>query len=130
MENTYDKYQRYVITHPDQGIYLGCFMGLGFWSKLDAAGQDSAATFESIEQAKEHISSWDMNNDTDQYMFIQVTSSSPLYATISECVNAGLPAWSSQLPQIMNAPDDQEMVTTEQEISGDYTAQHKRKGPC
>lgn len=77
---------RYVITHPDMGIYLGNCMGLGFWSKLDAAGQDRAVTFASIDAAAQHVRSWECPIGAVVYVPIQCGN----YATISDLVAAGL----------------------------------------
>ena len=35
---------RFVLYHPEDGVYLGGFMGLGFWSNLDPVGQPEAVT--------------------------------------------------------------------------------------
>ena len=36
---------RYVVYEWQMGIYLGSFLGLQFWSRLDPVGQQSAYTF-------------------------------------------------------------------------------------
>lgn len=81
-----------VISSADWGVYLGTAMGMGFWSKLDPAGQDVACTFESIEQAKEIIASWDSKPPEDT-QFTLVQTKHEFHATIPECVKAGLDAW-------------------------------------
>ena len=53
----------YAIHHPEEGFYLGCCLGLGFWSKLDPVGQPSAATFIAVEEAKDHVRLWEENPD-------------------------------------------------------------------
>jgi hypothetical protein len=78
-----------VITHPTEGIYLGNCMGLGFWSMLDSVGQTHACTFESEPQAREHVSSWDNNNDPDGYSY-QAVATDKTYATIPQLIAAGL----------------------------------------
>ena len=65
-------------------------MGLGFWSNLDTAGQTSAATFKSEEQAREHISGWDENNNPDDYGYAEVMNAHEHYATVEEMRAAGL----------------------------------------
>ena len=36
---------RIALVHPEMGVFVGHALGLCFWSKLDAAGQERAATF-------------------------------------------------------------------------------------
>lgn len=64
----------YVITNKELGVYLGNFIGLGFWSKLDSAGQTHATVFENVEQAKDHVRSWDNHNDPADYGFHEVAT--------------------------------------------------------
>lgn len=82
--------KRFVLFNPEAGIYLGNFMGLGFWSLLDAAGQDCAVTFGTAREAIAHRDSW------DQPMACEPRSveSREEYATLTECVASGLPGWS------------------------------------
>lgn len=88
---------RYLLTHPEDGIYLGSCMGFGFWTKMDPAGQPEACTFESEKDMWEHINSWDQSEDLDRrkcgFRAVPVQPSSDTYATIRDCVNAGLEAW-------------------------------------
>lgn len=49
---------RVIIIHPEAGIFLGACMGLGFWSKLDPAGQVEAVTFPDETEAKRYLDSW------------------------------------------------------------------------
>lgn len=44
-----------VIVHDEMGVYLGSCLGLGFWSKLDMADQDSAVCFPSAASVLEYI---------------------------------------------------------------------------
>ena len=62
----------YVITHKTLGIYLGSALGLGFWSLLDCAGQDSAVLFNSTEAAATHIASWPENNNPIDYELVSI----------------------------------------------------------
>jgi hypothetical protein len=66
---------RIVIEHREMGIYLGSFLGMGFWSKLDLAGQDQAVTFTNETEAQEFVSSWDENNDPNDYTYRRVNTS-------------------------------------------------------
>lgn len=93
------KAMAYVIVSDRDGVYLGSALGLGFWSKLDPAGQDAAVVFPSPEVAFEHLASW-------QGQAISGLRCVPVhpdikggglvaekYASIQACVNAGLEAW-------------------------------------
>ena len=61
-----------VITHPEMGVYLGSWIGLGFWSLLDPVGQQEAVTFPDETDASAHIASWDNENDPTAYSFVVV----------------------------------------------------------
>lgn len=78
-----------VIVHENFGIYVGNAMGMGFWSKMDAAGQVQVPTFPSIDEAREHVSGWDENNNPDDYRFEEMPHDNP-YVTIEELEEAGL----------------------------------------
>lgn len=84
---------RVIISHKEMGIYLGSCMGMGFWSKLDSAGQDKAVTFDNIAQAKEVIQSWNEPHNTKDYYFTRIQIADLYYATISEVLAAGLEGW-------------------------------------
>lgn len=88
------KPQRLLLVSPEDGIYLGCCMGLGFWSKIETAGQSSAVTFPSVADAEEFMAEWDCGRPADVW-FVPVTISGEdgIYASIGECVAAGLPQW-------------------------------------
>lgn len=83
---------KFIITNKDWGIYLGSFMGLGFWSKLDPAGQPYACVFNSEEEANEYINTWDSRPDT-AIILVKVNVNNKDYATIEECVKAGQEGW-------------------------------------
>lgn len=44
--------KRYVIYDPAHGIFLGEFLGLVFWSKMDRADQTHAPSFDTKEEAQ------------------------------------------------------------------------------
>jgi hypothetical protein len=83
--------QKFVITHPEMGIYVGNAMGMGFWSNLDAVGQDSVPVFDTAEEARSHVSEWDDHNDPDGYGYesVEVTDEAT-FATADELKEAGL----------------------------------------
>ena len=81
---------RVVVTHPEWGIYLGNFWGLGFWSLLDGAGQPAAVTMESEEAARFHVAGWAENNDPGVYAYVRIDCANGAYATPTELASAGL----------------------------------------
>ena len=92
---------RYVIYRADRGVYLGNCMGMGFWSKWDAVGQDAAVAFPSEAAARAHVATWDEPLSSFEVRSVPTFSrfegsGMPVnadYASIEECVAAGLPAW-------------------------------------
>lgn len=66
---------RTLIVSNELGIYLGSFWGLGFWSKLDAAGQDEAVTFKDELDAADHMSEWE--NPVDDARIVEIVINSP-----------------------------------------------------
>jgi len=93
---------RYVITHPEWGIYLGECMGLGFWSKLDSCGQPAAVTFETMSDAEVVMSSWDSGRPAEAGT-APVVADDGEYASIAACVRAGLDGWLDQYTPVANA---------------------------
>ena len=91
VEGGKSKYIRFVLWTQEEGVYLGSCMGFGFWSKLDSVGQDCAATFESREQALEYAKTW--NSQMLGLNTREIQCEDSYYATIEECVAAGLPRW-------------------------------------
>lgn len=82
----------YVIYSTELGIYLGSALGLGFWSKLDPAGQNSAVVFNSKDAANEYLDS--LPASIKDITLIEVYPDIfPNYASIKACVDAGLPSW-------------------------------------
>lgn len=65
-------------------------MGFGLWTLLDCAGQPSAVTFETVDQIKAHIASWDAGFDQGRVWFAPVTPTDGNYATIADLKFAGL----------------------------------------
>lgn len=83
---------RYLLHHPEMGVYLGAALGLGFWSKLDSVGQDSAVVFDTVEQAEAHSRSWTSTPKGIEVLPVHVCRGST-YASIEECVAAGSERW-------------------------------------
>jgi hypothetical protein len=86
-------YRKYVLTHPEWGIYLGHALGLGFWTLLDVVGQEQACVFDTVEQARKHIASWD-HQPKEPPVVRSVVVASAHWATVRELRAANLPeAW-------------------------------------
>lgn len=92
---------RYIIVHKEYGVFLGSMLGLGFWSKLDSAGQDEACTFSSPKEAFEYVSAWceepKIKPTTARVMITndQLESNDVAYATKQQVVDAGFDSWES-----------------------------------
>lgn len=86
--------EKYVIYSEIDGIYLGSAMGMGFWSKLDPAGQEEAVAFDSTEDAWEFVASWECAPQKDTKVVpVQVESEQDFYASMKQIAEAGLPIW-------------------------------------
>lgn len=84
---------RYLLVSDEAGIYLGSYLGLGFWSKLDPVGQDAACTFDSPSDVAQFMATWD-NQPNGNVRTVEVTPDiKGGYASIAACVAAGLDAW-------------------------------------
>ncbi len=85
-----------VIYTRSNGVYLGSAIGLGFWSKLDPAGQDAAITFPNIREAKRIVRNWETRPPGIQYKQVRADITGidyTMYASIEACFRAGLPGW-------------------------------------
>lgn len=85
-------YQGYILYTEDKGIFIGDFLGLGFWSNWDPGDQDHAVVFESKEIAEQVISSWLAH--PGNYRLVAIKHEKPHYASREEISAAGLPIWS------------------------------------
>ena len=81
-----------VLYQEEMGVYLGSFLGMGIWSKLDPAGQDHAAVFKDSLQATEIIKVWDSIPEGIRAVPVDVPDDEH-YASMATCVASGLPAW-------------------------------------
>lgn len=82
---------RVVIASDELGVYLGSALGLGFWSKLDDAGQYCAITFPDKETAKASIAKW--HHTPADLHYIPITADLGDYASAHACERAGLHNW-------------------------------------
>lgn len=94
-----DVFSRFIILHPQDGIYLGNAMGFGFFSRLDSVGQTSVTVFETELQATNHILSWESNDKPSQYKFVPIETQDSFFATISELKAAGLTEYLGDMEQ-------------------------------
>lgn len=85
---------RFLIIDADLGVYLGACLGLGFWSKLDPAGQDAAITFSSEAEAQRVMSKWESSPAAPR--IVPVTADLGDFASIAACCAAGAPAWTAE----------------------------------
>lgn len=86
-------FARVIIVHPEMGVYLGSCMGFGFWSKLDPVGQTHAVAFADVNEAIQHIHSWDGARAPADYVLLDVGTREAGYASVAECAAAGADAW-------------------------------------
>src|SRR5690606_16333302 len=81
-------HKSFAVTHPEYGVFVGAALGLAFWSKLDAVGQDRAAVFETAEEAREFFSN--IPEDVKNFSFVELETSEEFFATIKELEDGGL----------------------------------------
>lgn len=83
-----------VLVSENDGVYLGYCMGLAFWSKLDACGQEYAPCFDTEGQVMHHISGWE-NCPEDLYVLAVDDPFGPdeHYAHADAVVAAGEDPW-------------------------------------
>lgn len=87
---------RYVLYSQERGVFLGHCLGFGFWSKLDPAGQTDACTFDSPEEIAAFVQSFEPG--LNDWTPVQVQMGENGYATMDDCMMAGLPGWAINLP--------------------------------
>lgn len=86
----------FVIVHPEMGVYLGSWIGMGFWSKLDPVGQPSAITFDTPDEAEAHMATWGSGRP-EKATLAAVDADEGRYASIRACVKAGLEPWNPRI---------------------------------
>lgn len=87
----------FVINHPERGVYLGNFMGLGIWSKLDSCYQPAAVTFQTIEEAEAVMATWDSGRPSGIEL-IKVIADDGEYASMKSCMASGIEEWEDKIP--------------------------------
>lgn len=83
---------RFVLYSEELGVFIGTGLGLGFWSKFDAAGQDHACVFESENQIRSFVATL-AGARPAHWRAVPVLSNDGWYASIAQCKAAGLPGW-------------------------------------
>ena len=84
--------QRFVLYSERDGVYLGNALGLCLFTKVDPAGQEAAVTFASAEAALAHKKTM-KTPPLDLEPRVVLVGAPKRYATVDECVAAGLPEW-------------------------------------
>lgn len=92
----------FVIYQENDGVFLGQFLGLAFWSKIDPAAQSEAVTFPTAEAADEFMATWDGGRPAG-IRLVPVQESSQGAASIANCVQAGLPGWIDEYIETANS---------------------------
>lgn len=90
---------RYLLVHPELGVFLGEQEGVRIWSLLDPVGQEFAPTFPTEAEAAGYLSTWRVSPDALPRIkpvavhLRQVQPNGAAYATRGQCVAAGAPDW-------------------------------------
>jgi hypothetical protein len=85
--------QRFVLGHPQLGVYLGSHGSIGLWSGLNLTGRREAHTFASVYDTREIIrrySAGHTNLHAQDFSIKRVTTPDR-YLPLRECARIGLP---------------------------------------
>lgn len=85
---------RYILNHPEWGVFVGEFIGLGFWTQLDSVEQTEVVTFRDIETANLYMKMLHPS-PCDQVQVIEVDTDA-VYATELQCVTVGAKPWTKK----------------------------------
>lgn len=88
----------YILYCEEWGVFLGVAVGMAFWSKLDPVDQVFAPTFQTAEEARPLFEAFPKCD----IRMIQVTPDRGDWASMSECVKAGVPGWLSDQSPVAN----------------------------
>lgn len=80
---------QYVIVHDEFGVFVGCCLGLAFWTKIDSVGQPVACTFATEDDAHQFLDKIVSLDDIEDCKFVPVNCEGP-YADIAILKEAGL----------------------------------------
>lgn len=87
------KGQRFVLAHPQLGVYLGAHGPIGLWSGLNLAGRRDAHTFASVYDAREVIRRYcaaHTNLHASAFSIKRVTTQQR-HLPLRECARIGMP---------------------------------------
>jgi hypothetical protein len=84
---------KFVVTHPDQGILVGDYLGNSIWSLIDPNRRDTVMAFNSEGDARTLMSTFDDVGDIETWGYEYVPLDVPEHAdcvTVDELKAAGL----------------------------------------
>ena len=85
--------KRHVIYSDDAGFFLGDFLGMGFWSKWDTAGQSEAPAWDKKEEVEKFIIE-NMSGGPNGIQVVELDCNGPHGgATIQDVISAGYEGW-------------------------------------
>ncbi len=84
-----ESFTRYIIHHPEEGVFVGSALGLLFFSLCEWAGQTSICVFKSEEEAWELFKLVKLPFAHDTYQVSPLQTLSPDEATITDLLAAG-----------------------------------------
>lgn len=90
---------RYLLVHPELGVFLGEDNGIRIWSLLDPVGLEEAPTFPTEGEALRYLETWGvapgaLPRVTPVALHLrQVQDNGAAYATRGQCRAAGAPDW-------------------------------------
>lgn len=86
-----------ILSHADEGVFLGAAMGFAFWSNNTPSMAGQAAVFDSENDAREFVASWTQGLDMKTKLAYTYVSEEDLAkfggATPALCKQPGLPEW-------------------------------------
>lgn len=79
----------FVISHPENGVFVGTALGLAFWTALDCAGQESVCAFRTEEDARDFLNETLAAEAAEGVRIVETRPDRP-YATAEDLLAAGL----------------------------------------
>lgn len=79
----------FVISHPENGVFVGTALGLAFWTALDCAGQESVCAFRTEEDARDFLNETLAAEAAGGARIVETRTDRP-YATAEDLLAAGL----------------------------------------
>jgi len=108
----YHEGTRFVIVHPELGVYIGCDATgmVDYWSRVNPGRQPAAITFPDRAAAVQAMSSWRPGQlkGAEPWPVVAdykvVHGDRPTFATVDACERAGLPRWDPQQYRATTSP--------------------------